>query len=190
MSNMKIKIIAVEQGTAKSAKGNDYKFVEVTYKNMTFEGKVESKKHNQYGNKEVFNALADATAGESYTIVREKDDKGYWQWIGIAKGDVEIEEAQGGKQPMKAQTTNNATPAPKSTYETAEERAKKQVYIVRQSSISAAIDLLKTDKKIPTVGEVIEVAKQFEAYVFGLEEAKAVNAVEKLPEFDDDDIPM
>lgn len=58
-----------------------------------------------------------------------------------------------------------ATPhaSPKSTYETPEERAKKQVYIVRQSSISAAIAYIG---KAATIEQLLTTAKAFEAYVF------------------------
>lgn len=80
--------------------------------------------------------------------------------------------------PVAAKTT--------STYETSEERAKKQVYIIRQSSISAAINLLGTGAKTPAaISLVLDTAKAFEDYVFGVE------ALGKIPELDDfpDDIP-
>ena len=91
--------------------------------------------------------------------------------------------------------TSKPSTSPKSTYETPEERAKRQVLIVRQSSLSSAIELLKTDKKSPTVPEVLQVAKQFEAYVFGNDDPFGLESkepVNKLPTVDDleDDIPM
>jgi hypothetical protein len=39
--------------------------------------------------------------------------------------------------------------------------------IVRQSSISNAVALLKTEKHTPTTEEVLTVAKQFENFVLG-----------------------
>lgn len=183
MTNLVIKIIAVEQQTAKASTGKDYELVEVTYKNKSFQDKVEVKKHNQYGNKDVFNALKKAEPGEVYTVSREKDAKGYWQWVGITEG----EDAQPAASQAPSKATI-ATPAPKSTYETPEERAKKQVYIVRQSSITAAITILKTDKKNPTVDEVLDIAKKFENYVFGIDIKQPVDI--EIPEMDDDDIPM
>jgi hypothetical protein len=57
--------------------------------------------------------------------------------------------------------------SPKSNYETADERAARQVMIVRQSSISNAVALLKTEKHTPTTEEVLAVAKQFENFVLG-----------------------
>lgn len=183
---MKIKVVAVEAGKGTTKTGKDYKFIEVTYKNLSFEGKTESKKIMPFGSKEVMATLEGASAGDVFTILREKDNDGYWQWVGIAEGDVTIEKT-GAATPAGAAPTKAATPA-KSTFETPEERAAKQIYIVRQSSISSAIDTLKTDKKTPSVEEVIAVAKQYEAYVFG-NEPKAAETT-KLPDLpQDDDIP-
>ena len=75
MSNMIIKIVAIDNQTAKSAKGKDYRLVEVTYKNMSFQGKVETKKHNEFGDKAVFDVLRNASAGEEYTITRTKKQR-------------------------------------------------------------------------------------------------------------------
>jgi hypothetical protein len=56
------------------------------------------------------------------------------------------------------------------SWETPDERAKKQVYIVRQSSIGAAIDYLdkfrEADAEV-AVSDVLRVATQFENFVFG-----------------------
>ena len=51
-----------------------------------------------------------------------------------------------------------------SNYETKEERAARQVYIIRQSSLATAVDLLGQGASTDTV---IETAKVFEAYVLG-----------------------
>jgi hypothetical protein len=55
--------------------------------------------------------------------------------------------------------------SPKSTYETPEERARKQILIVRQSSFTSAMTLLGTKAK--TAADVIPVAKEIEAYIYG-----------------------
>ena len=55
----------------------------------------------------------------------------------------------------------------RSTYETPEERAKKQVYIVKQSSINAAIQLLSVGAKQPPSTElVLTEAQKFVDFVF------------------------
>lgn len=187
---MKIKVIAVEVANAKTKNGKDYQFLEVTYKNISFDNKTESKKIMPFGAKEVFNTLKAAESGDVFTLLREKDNDGYWQWVGISAGDVELDTTED-KTPAGAAPKAAPAPAAKSTFETPEERAKKQVYIVRQSSISAAIDTLKTDKKAPSVDEVLAVAKQYEDYVFGIEKAVAAPAKVNVPAFDpDEDIPL
>jgi hypothetical protein len=183
-NEMKIKVTAVSVKSAKTKGGKDYEFLDLDYRNLSFDDKAEAKKIMPFGSKEVFATLKNSSNGDVFTVLREKDDAGYWQWIGIASGDVQIERASSGATAAPAKA---ATPAPKSTFETPEERAKKQIYIVRQSSISAAIDTLKTDKKSPTVEEVLAVAKQYEQFVFG---TGALAATEKLPEVDEsDDVP-
>jgi hypothetical protein len=179
--NIEIKIISVEKETHPTQKGS-YDSLEITYKNLTFQNKVESKKIVSFNHKEVFSSLAKASGGDTFTIQRSKNDKGYWDWVAV--GDDAPQQA--GPAPTGGKTMQS----PKSTYETPEERAKKQVYIVRQSSINAAIALLKTDKKVPSLEEIKEAAKFFEAYVFGVDPA-ATGMATPLPEFpDDDDVPL
>lgn len=163
MSQMIIKVIDVEQGKATSKAGKPYDFLDVSFKNMTFQEKVEAKKIFPFGAKEVFSTLQKAGKGDVFTVLREKDKDGYWQWVGIAAGEVEME--TGSSAPAGAKPAGVAT---KSTFETPEERAKKQVYIIKQSSIGHAIEILKTDKKNPTVEEVIHVADILVDYVLGI----------------------
>lgn len=191
-NNMIIQVIAVDLQSAKSKAGKDYELVEVTYKNKSFQDKVESKKHNQYGDKNVFNTLKGAKNGEVYTISRNKDDNGYWQWVGISEGadsSPSQPAASNNRAASSAPAANSApTAAPRSNFESQEERAKKQVYIIKQSSLSTAVSALKTDKKAPSAEEVIDYAKQLEAYVFGVDSKVETDA--KLPEIDEEDVPM
>jgi hypothetical protein len=181
---MQIKVVSVEVTNR-----GKYDQAEVTFKNLSFGEKVEAKKLMSFVNKDVYATVKNASAGDVFTIGRVKDDKGYWQWTSIAEGD-NVPASTGGS--VSTPTKAAASPSPKSTYETPEERAKRQVLIVRQSSLSSAIELLKTDKKSPTVPEVLQVAKQFENYVFGNDDPFGLDEkpANKLPELDEDDIPM
>lgn len=134
-----------------------YKLAEVAYKGQ--DGKVTAKKLMSFNYPEVFNSFANAKQGNVFSVEMVKNDKGYWDWTTATSG------AAGGAKAAPAATGNAS---PKSTYETAEERANRQVLIVRQSSLSNSVEFLGLNqKKIPTVQEVIEVAKAFEDYVFG-----------------------
>ena len=115
-------------------------------------------------NKDAYLLLKSAKSGDVFYVVCNKNDKGYWQWDQVSREAM---------QPK-------ANPSPRSTYETPEERAQKQIYIVRQSSLTNAIALLGTKAKVDAV---ISVARQFEQYVFGLDERESLD---DLPIIDED----
>lgn len=159
-----------------------YRVAEIAFKDLA-KGQVSSKKLMSFTNPVVYKTLVDAKNGEIYTIDMEKNEKGYWDWIkAVTSTSVDTSNAV---PPGKANV------APKSTYETPEERAKKQVYIVRQSSISSAIDYMNGTGAIKkaTAADVIFCAKEFESYVFGLD--TGITPLADLPTVNtDDDIPV
>lgn len=161
-----------------------YKMAEITFKDLA-KGQTSSKKLMSFNNPVVYKTLVDAKKGEVYSIEMQKNDKGYWDWIAASIANGVNTNTGGSPEPVTKGTGSPSFTSPKSTYETPEERAKKQVYIVRQSSISAAVDTLKTDKKVPTKEEVVEVAKFYEAFVFGLDAPSPKLA--DLPTYDADD---
>lgn len=106
-----------------------------------------------------------AVGGQTYTIAVSKNNAGYNDWV-----TAELGSGTSPAQPasVPAGTSSAPTPAPRSNFETPEERAQRQVYIIRQSSISSAISALSIGAKAhPKIDEVLDVAKQFEAFVFG-----------------------
>lgn len=156
-----------------------YNQLEVTYKNLD-SGKVESKKLMSFVKPEnAYKALVDAKQGNQFSITTKKNaESGYWDWVDAvqaAPGSVQVEGS-----------INKGTPAPKSNYETAEERAKKQIYIVRQSSIANAISVLTTGAKTPPAKEdVFKLAQEFTDWVFS-NDAKQEFKPEKLVDMLDD----
>ena len=120
-------------------------------------GKDFSYKLMSFLNKDGYELLKAAKSGDVFYVTCNKNDKGYWQWDHISR------EA----------TQPKANPAPRSNYETPEERALKQKYIVRQSSITSAIAMLQAaeDKKTPiNIDNVLYVAHRFEEFVFRVED--------------------
>lgn len=171
---MQITVIDVGAPNTHAAKnGRTYQSLEVTYKNE--QGQAQSKKLMSFSNPQVFKAAQTWEKGTQVNVSTEKDANGYWQWTGLG-GDTAVADNK------PAATGGNSTRVTGSNYETKEERAARQVYIIRQSSISSAIDLLKDSK--PTVEGVLGVAKQFEDYIFA--EKKGVDALVDL----EDDIPL
>lgn len=164
---MQISILNVQTTTQQGTKG-PYQMLEVAYKNLTYGGKVESKKVlPSPAQKVVFNTLASAHSGDVFDVTAIKNDKGYIDWTAISQA------VPGSPAPQAAGSINNAskptmgqTTQVKSTYETPEERAKKQVYIIRQSSISAAIGSLSIGAKSSLkASDVIAVAEEYYAWV-------------------------
>lgn len=127
-------------------------------------GKDHTYKLMSFVNKDAYLLLKSAKSGDVFDVVTNKNDKGYWTWESVST----------------AGTKPKANPAPRSTYETPEERAQKQIYIVRQSSLTNAIALLGSKAKVEAV---ISVARQFEQYVFGLDERESFD---DLPIIDED----
>jgi hypothetical protein len=151
---MLINIVDVGAPNTHAAKnGRSYQSIEVTYKND--QGQVANKKLMSFSNPSVFNHIKDLTKGATLNVSTTKDANGYWQWTGI-----------GGDETAPTSETKPATGGrvTGSNYETKEERAARQILIVRQSSLSSAVDLLGPGK---SVEDVIATAKQFEEYVFG-----------------------
>lgn len=121
----------------------------------TADGKTEKKNVVSFTNKALYSTLSTAKQGDVFDVKLGKNDKGYWEF-------QEATKSQGG-----IQATGKASASPKSTYETPEERAARQVYIIRQSSLSTAAAILTVGAKSVQVDDVIKTAKLLEAYVFG-----------------------
>lgn len=172
---MLINIIDVGQPNTHAAKnGRSYQSMEVTYKDQS--GKTSSKKLMSFSNPSVFNAAKNWQKGDAVNVITQKDDQGYWQWTGIG-GDENVAE-----QPKQSATPTRVTG---SNYETKEERAARQVLIVRQSSVASAVAALAIGaKSAPSAADVIKYAKDIESYVFG-----QAQTIDELTD-DLDDIPL
>lgn len=122
----------------------------------TAEGKAEKKNVMSFKDKTLYATLSSAKQGETYDVTLGKNDKGYWEFTKAEKANGSASKA-------------TASPTPKSTYETPEERAARQIYIIRQSSLSTAVSILSVGAKGVKVNDVLATAKQLENYVLGKE---------------------
>ena len=177
MSNMQIEIVNVSTSHVPTPKGG-YMVADVAYKNKSFQDKLEGKKVMDFANKDVYNKPTKATFGETFEVTRQKsaDDK-YWNWIALnPAGSVPAEIPNAVASPTSggyAAPLKQGNVTPKSTYETAEERAARQVLIVRQSSLGHALEYAATNK-IKDETEVLALASRFSDWVFQKEGIKAV----------------
>lgn len=158
--NLNISVIQVEQTTVPTAKSS-YQKLEVTYKNLD-SGKVESKKIMSFAHAIAFKALAAAKNGDVFSVESEKNKDGYWDWLQVVQA---APGAIGAIAQANTQSAKVFVPT-KSTYETPEERAKKQVYIVKQSSLTAALKFAELNKEKPTTEGLLTLAQEFTDWVF------------------------
>ncbi len=172
---MQIQIDVIDVSKPVPGPGGKYSHIEVAYRK---DGKVEGKKLMSFVHPEVYKAAQSFVAGNTYNIEigkeAGKDGKEYWQWQKVYSGDAPVESAS------NKGTTSVATKSV-SNYETKEERAARQVMIVRQSSISNAIATLGTGKH--KVDDVLDIAKKYEAFVM------ATDPIQDLIHMEDD-IPL
>lgn len=161
---MQISVIATSVATKMNKANKPYQELEVTLKNLTF-NKVESKKLFSFGAQEgAFKALSGAKQGDVFDVVVVKNAAGFNDWtscVQAAPGSV-VETSAPQPQPGSI----NKSVQVKSTYETPAEREAKQRFIIRQSSISAAINSLSVGAKSAlTTSAVLNQAQEYFAWV-------------------------
>ncbi len=120
-----------------------------------------------FANPDVFTKVP-TYVGRDAEVSITKNDAGYNQWSGISdpgEGAPTAAPTGGSTAPQAATRVTG------SNYETPAERAAKQVYIVKQSSISAAIALAGHNKEKATPQEIVATAQAFVDYVFDKNES-------------------
>jgi len=184
---MLIQILNVTRSPATTKGGKPYEVLDIAFKNLSYQGKIEGKKLMPFGdNAPAFAVLKDATGG-NYEVTVVKNSAGYNDWVNAVPSDGVVPSAGPNVGYAKSQDVKNANAVRPNTFETPEERAKKQVYIVRQSSISAAVAALSVGSKSPVkAAEAIEFAKEIEAYVFGIDTTPSPSGFDDMT----DDVPM
>lgn len=186
---MLIEVLSVTPETKVGKTGKPYKTLQVAFKNLTFGNKIEGKSLMGFGAQAAAaDALAAATPGSRFEVTVTKNASGFNDWTGavpaafdaVAAPTPQAKAAVGGY----AQGGSNPRGFP-----TEEERAKTQVYIVRQSSLTNATAALSVGAKNPPTAEaVIERAKQYEAYVFGQGDTSGPSSeFDDVPDFDQPD---
>ena len=180
---MKITIISVSEPTQQAGR-TPYNLITVTYENEV--GKVEQKRLVSFNFVDVYEAVKTKQRGDQFEVTREKNAKGFWEWTAVSdlgKTTVSQEKPSAASSPISSPTAGYTKPV--SNYETREERAWRQVLIVRQSSVSAAVNALKTEKSGPLpVNVILAAATQIEEWVN--RQPTAMEAIAAMP----DDVPQ
>ena len=182
---MELNIIDVSQPTTSTTKnGRQYQTIEVTYKGN--DGKVANKKLMSFSNPDVFRQAQTWEKGDVVNVATEKDDAGYWQWTKILADGEEAPAPTSQSVGASSPRANNTTRVTGSNYETKEERALRQLMIVRQSSLSNAVATLATHSKALSSDEVVALAKKYERFVMGDNSSSSATSIDDLA----NDIPF
>ncbi len=147
--------------------GGTFDAWELAYRNPANEIKAITKPVQQLRfNPAVASALNSLKPGDEFTLYQEKNEKGYLDVKSIEKGIKSTQEVALGPTPDGNRSEVRGGKVTGSNYETPEERAKKQVVIVRQGVLNAAIEYSKMFEVKPNQEEIVELAQKFEKYVY------------------------
>ena len=176
---MLINIIDVSQPTTNTNRnGRQYQTIEVTYKDES--GRVTNKKLMSFANPDVFRTAQTWEKGDEVNLATEKDDNGYWQWTRVL-ADGEAAPAPTNTSAVQSSTAAKPTRVTGSNYETKEERALRQLMIVRQSSLSNAVATLATHNAPLASEQVIALATKYERFVMeGDSTPSSANTIDDL----------
>ena len=139
---------------------NKYDKAEVVY---SFNGQNRTQKLMSFSNPAIFAQVRKMVSGETYDVEVVKNEAGFNSWAKIVAASNDAAPAVSGDKPTTGRTNV-------STYETAEERKIKQMYIIKQSSITNAIARAGQNPD-PLSIDILGLAQQFVDFVYGNQEA-------------------
>ena len=182
------KVLVLELNATIKGLNGSYKGAEIVYKEPNGETKTKGFHENALKfNAALKNGLDNLKSGDDFTATlekTEKDGKTFWNWTSVVKGLEAPVNNNANKPSASVPNVNKAAP---STYATADERAQTQKYIIRQSSITAALKLLEIQgKKAVDQFAVISLAEQFEAWVMGYERKDVPDPKADIANMEDD----
>jgi hypothetical protein len=132
----------------------------------TYNGNSRTQKIVSFANPETFKTVSQLKAGDVIDVDVTKNEGGFNQWAKITR--VSEEELETGQPDSAVVATRAAAPSSGkvvgSNYETREERAARQVLIVRQSCLAQSVMVHKDD--VFDVDTVLQTAQTFVDWVF------------------------
>lgn len=139
---------------------NGYNKLTVVYSSN---GKNSTKMLMSFTNPAVFATMKDATSGSNWEVDVKKNGE-YWEWVAVKPAGGEATPAANKAAPAAGRVVG-------SNYETPEERKQRQLYIIKQSSISNAIETLAPGSKTPlNPDDVIKLAQRYVDWVYGTQD--------------------
>jgi hypothetical protein len=148
-----LQVLLKDVNVEKVEKGkNGYHIATVDYE---YKGESKQQKIFSFVNPGVFKAIQELPKG-AIEVELTKNSKGYSEWAKVSVA------SEGSSEPQKTRIAG-------SNYETPEERAKRQLLIVRQSSLTNALTFL--NGKDAAVEEVEALAQRFVDFVYQNDQA-------------------
>lgn len=125
-----------------------YSYIPLTY---TDKGKTFTRKIVSFAS--VYDTISKASVGDFFEIELKKNANGNWEWVNATK----VEEG--------SPTTAAGSTGKSGNWETSEERARRQILIVRQSCLAQAIAYHNDSDVEPTTEDILKTAVEFEQWV-------------------------
>lgn len=169
---IKLQVISVSPVQHVPTERGGYNVLEIAFKDIE-KGKVEGKKLVDFSNPELFKRATSLEPGARIAVTIEKeagrDGREFWQWKDIStapEGDAgPVTSAPQGKA-VGTGAVGTAGRVTGSNYETPAERAQRQVLIVRQSSVTAALKYVEQTGQDASLAEILDIAEQLKEYVY------------------------
>lgn len=159
------RITVLKVNKTKADKG--YDVIELAYK--TDDGKTKGMKIFPFGDQKELAAVAAASkVGDVLEASFTKNEKGFWNFASL-RSTGETAPASG---------TDAAKASPRSTFETPEERAVKQVKISKQAVLNTSVAFFEAAKVKPTKEDVVSVAQYFLDFVDNKSQIQQTGEVE------------
>lgn len=165
---MFIKVVSVSIERIKKGKA-DYSMATVIY---TFNGAARTQKVLSFANPAVFAKVQEwevALPEEEVNVEVGKNDAGYNEWRSIGNaGSAQTNSSQTGEATAAAPRAATNTFSGGRDFEGREERAARQVLIVKQSSLTAALTFMKERGLFEgsQISDVTDTAQEFADWVF------------------------
>jgi hypothetical protein len=132
--------------------------------NYAYNGEARRQNVMSFSNPDVFKKVQELQ-GQTVEVEVGKNDKGYSEWRSIS--------AASGTSAPASSASASTTRVSGSNYETKEERAARQVLIVKQSSLSSAVATLSPGAKTALdANAVLELAQKYADWVFTTEDTE------------------
>ena len=159
-------VLSVEMGVQVAKKdGGTYPGSRLAYRDDSGVVKEQAFHENAFKFNSTLKAeLSNCKPNDTIVIVKEKKGE-FWNVMSIRKEGAVSSIPNNNTPASDTGGTAKSYASPKSTYETSDERALRQVLIVRQSALNYAIATLSVGAKSLTKEAVMTLADQYVAYV-------------------------